>query len=114
MAENKFHFNKENVNKDSSKNKDGDNKQKIAVALEYVPGEDAPKIIASGKGHLAETIIEKAKEVNVPTYEDSGLANTLSKLDIGDMIPPELYTVVAEILVFVDDCDRIKGKLKNK
>lgn len=116
MAENRFHFNKENVNKDSSNQKDTDkNKgQKIAVALEYVPGEEAPKIIASGKGHLAETIIEKAKEVNIPTYEDTGLANTLSKLDIGDMIPPELYTVVAEILVFVDDCDRIKGKIKNK
>ncbi len=47
----------------------------------------------------------------MPTYEDAKLANTLSKLDIGDMIPPELYTVVAEILVFVDDCDRIKGKI---
>ena len=47
----------------------------------------------------------------MPLYEDSKLANTLSKLEIGDMIPPELYNVVAEILVFVDDCDRIKAKL---
>lgn len=87
-------------------------KKKISVALEYVPGEQAPKILATGKGLLAEKIIEKAKEVDVPVYEDSKLANTLSKLDIGEMIPPELYNVVAEILVFVDDCDRIKGKMK--
>lgn len=88
------------------------NKQKISVALEYTPGEEAPKIIASGRGQLAEKIIEKAKESDVPVYEDSKLAGTLSKLEIGDMIPPELYNVVAEILVFVDDCDKIRGKLK--
>ncbi len=84
---------------------------KISVALQYTPGEEAPKIIASGRGIIAEKIIEKAKESDVPLYEDSKLAKTLSKLEIGDMIPPELYNVVAEILVFVDDCDRIKGKL---
>lgn len=94
--------------KDDSK----DNKPKVSVALEYTPGEEAPKIIASGRGVLAEKIIEKAKETDVPIYEDSKLANTLAKLEIGDMIPPELYGVVAEILVFVDDCDRIRGKMK--
>ncbi|MGN0317260.1 MAG: EscU/YscU/HrcU family type III secretion system export apparatus switch protein [Lachnospira sp.] len=88
------------------------NKPKISVALEYVPGEEAPKIIATGKGVLAEKIIEKAREADVPIYEDSKLANTLSKLEIGDMIPPELYNVVAEILVFVDNCDKIRGKIK--
>ena len=71
----------------------------------------APKILATGKGHLADKIIEKAKESDVPTYEDSKLANTLSNLEIGDMIPPELYTVVAEILVFVDRTDKLRGKI---
>lgn len=89
-----------------------DSKQKVSVALEYTPGEEAPKILASGKGYVAEKIIEKAKESKVPVYEDSKLANTLSKLEIGDMIPPELYNVVAEILVFVDDCDRMRKKMK--
>lgn len=84
---------------------------KISVALEYTPGEEAPKIIASGRGLIAEKIIEKAQEADVPVYEDSKLANTLSKLEIGDLIPPELYNVVAEILIFVDECDRIRGKL---
>lgn len=85
--------------------------EKTAVAIEYVPGEAAPKILAAGKGQVAEKIIETAKDSNVPLYKDGKLADTLSKLRIGDMIPPELYEVVAEILVFVDDMDRLKAKL---
>ena len=96
----------------TNKKDTGEQKRKVSVALEYVPGEEAPKIIASGKGVLAEKIIERAKEADVPVYEDSKLANTLSKLEIGDMIPPELYSVVAEILVFVDDMDRLRSKVK--
>jgi flagellar biosynthesis protein len=86
---------------------------RTAVAIEYVPGEAAPKILATGKGVIADKIIETAKESNVPLYKDNKLADTLSKLKIGDMIPPELYEVVAEILVFVDDMDRLKAKLGN-
>ena len=86
-------------------------KQKTAVALAYMPGDAAPKILATGKGALAETIIETAKEADGPFYKDDKLADTLSKLEIGDMIPPELYEVVAEILVFVNDMDKIRAKL---
>ena len=86
-------------------------KPKIAVALQYNPGEEAPKVIATGKGVLADKILENAKEAAVPVYEDEGLAKTLSKLDLGDSIPPELYGVVAEILVFVDKMDKIKSKI---
>ncbi|MBQ8946845.1 MAG: EscU/YscU/HrcU family type III secretion system export apparatus switch protein [Lachnospiraceae bacterium] len=86
-------------------------KVKTAVALEYDPDKEAPIVIASGKGQLAEKIIEKAKENKVPVHQDSKLANTLSKLEIGEMIPPELYEVVAEILVFVDSMDKIKAKI---
>ena len=85
--------------------------EKTAVAIEYVPGEAAPKILATGKGTVAERIIETANENHVQLYKDNKLADTLSKLKIGDMIPPELYEVVAEILVFVDDMDRMKAKL---
>ena len=87
-------------------------KEKTAVAVAYNPGEVAPKILAVGKGEVAERIIETAKENDVPLYQDNKLAETLSRLQIGDTIPPELYEVVAEILVFVDDMDRMKGKLK--
>ena len=85
--------------------------RKTAVALGYDPNEDnAPKVIASGTGALAERIIERAKEADVPVHEDHKLAGTLSKLDIGEAIPPELYEVVAEVLVFVDAMDKIMAK----
>ena len=91
--------------------KEEDVKNKTAVAIAYEPGDVAPKILATGKGKVAEKIIETAKENDVPFYQDHKLAETLSKLEIGDAIPPELYDVVAEILVFVDDMDRLKAKM---
>lgn len=89
-------------------------KIKTAVALSYDPDQDAPKVIASGKGALADKIIEKAKESNVAVHKDDKLADTLSKLEIGELIPPELYEVVAEILIFVDAMDKIKAKMDGK
>lgn len=86
-------------------------KRKKAVALTYEPGSQAPQVVASGRGAVAEKIIERAKEADVATYQDEGLADTLLKLDIGEMIPPELYGVVAEILVYVDKMDKIKSKI---
>ncbi len=62
-------------------------KVKQAIALEYNPAEDAPKVVASGRGLLAEKIIERAKESDVPIHRDDKLADTLSRLEIGDMIP---------------------------
>ena len=88
------------------------NKEKTAVALQYMPGDMAPRIIATGKGTVAERIIEVAKEADVPFYKDDKLADTLSRLQIGEAIPPELYEVVAEILVFVNDMDKIREKLE--
>ena len=75
-----------------------DEKKKVkqAIALEYDPSDEAPRVVASGKGILADKIIEKARESSVPIHRDDKLA---------EMIPPELYEVVAEILVFVDAVD---------
>lgn len=87
-------------------------KTQKAVALLYDPEGQAPQVVASGKGVLAERIIQKAKEHDVPTYVDEGLAETLMHLDIGDYIPPELYGVVAEIMVYVDHMDKLKSKVK--
>ena len=84
---------------------------KTAVALAYDPGDSAPRILATGKGAIAEKIIEEAKAHDVPFYKDNKLAETLSKLEIGDAIPPELYEVVAQILLFVDGMDKVKQKL---
>lgn len=85
------------------------NKLKKAAALSYEQGEAAPKITALGKGEVAERIIKTAKENNVPIFEDSGIIDTLIQLDIGEQIPPELYGVVAEVLVFIAGIDRQKG-----
>lgn len=85
---------------------------KTAVALSYEAGDRAPKILATGKGYVAEKIIEAAKEENVPVHKDEKLAATLSKLEIGDYIPKELYGVVAEILVFVDRVEGVKKHAK--
>ena len=79
-------------------------KPKQAVALSYDPDDDAPKVVATGKGALAEKIIEEAKQAKVPVHKDSKLADTLSRL--------EMYEVVAEILVFVDQMDRIRAKME--
>ena len=86
-------------------------KVKTAVALTYAPGSQAPTILATGKGKIAERIVEKGLEADVPFYSDNKLADTLSRLEIGDAIPPELYEVVAEILVFVDQMDKLKSRL---
>lgn len=92
-------------------NNDKKNPNRTAIALEYNPNEsEAPKVIATGKGLIADKIIEEAKNANVPVHKDSKLAGTLSKLEIGDMIPPELYEAVAEILVFVDAMEKIRAK----
>ncbi|SFE16144.1 flagellar biosynthesis protein [Paenibacillus algorifonticola] len=78
-----------------------------AVALKYEPGVGtAPVVVAKGKGYLAEQLIEKAKENGIPMQEDASLVEVLSKLDIDQTIPPELYTLVAEILSFVYRSDR--------
>lgn len=93
-----------------AENKDNKKVQQ-AIALEYNPAEDAPRVIASGRGVLAEKIIQKAKESDVPIHRDDKLADTLSRLEIGEMIPPELYEVVAEVLIFVDAMDKLKSKM---
>jgi len=81
-------------------------KIKEAAALRYEPGENAaPKLVASGKGEVAESIVAKALESDVPVYKDDALAHTLNMLNLGDEIPAELYGVIAEVLVFISRMD---------
>jgi flagellar biosynthesis protein len=83
-------------------------KRPRAVALAYNGQEmPAPTISASGQGHMAERIIALAQENNIPIRHDPDLVTLLAQLDVGQIIPPELYTVVAEVLAFVY---RLKGK----
>ena len=60
-----------------NRNNNGIDIGKTAVAIEYVPGEAAPKILATGKGVIADKIIERAKESNVPTYKVAGCSETV-------------------------------------
>ncbi|MCX7710391.1 MAG: EscU/YscU/HrcU family type III secretion system export apparatus switch protein [Clostridia bacterium] len=95
----------------TTSNKKGEKKVKEVAALQYTPDSDkAPKLVALGKGEMAEKILEAAKENNVPIYQDAELAHNLNKLDLGDEIPPELYEVVAEILIFVSQLDQSFGE----
>jgi len=82
-------------------------KRREAVALNYdVEAEQAPKVVAKGKGDVASNIIEKAKENEVPIQEDPTLVNLLGELDINETIPEELYQAVAEVFAFVYNIDK--------
>ncbi|AFC31897.1 FlhB domain-containing protein [Paenibacillus mucilaginosus 3016] len=86
---------------------------KRAVALKYdKEAGGAPKVVAKGKGRVAEAIVEKAKESGVMIQEDPSLVEVLSKLDIDQEIPPELYQLVAEVLSFVYRSDRRASEWK--
>jgi flagellar biosynthesis protein len=76
--------------------------QRQAVALRYAPKKDfAPKLVAKGRGYLAEKIIELARLHNIPIRHDKKLLQILSRLDLEEEIPPEVYKAVAEILAFI-------------
>lgn len=85
--------------------------KKTAIALEYEPMDKAPKVIASGQGFLADKILDVAKQEEIPVHRDEKLTRSLKDLEIGEYIPPELYQVVADVLIFVDAMDKIKGKV---
>jgi flagellar biosynthesis protein len=80
-----------------------------AVALKYDHQKNkAPRVIAKGRGDIAEKIIEVAKAHNVPLYEDKNLIQILEALELETEIPPELYRAVAEVLAFIY---RLNGKI---
>jgi flagellar biosynthesis protein len=77
-------------------------KPTAAVALKHERGEDsAPHIVASGKGAIAEQILQLAFAHNVKVREDADLVEVLGQLDIDSPIPLEAYAAVAEILAYV-------------
>jgi flagellar biosynthesis protein len=72
-----------------------------AVALSYSPEDGAPKVVAKGKGLIAEAIIARANEHGIFIHQSKELVNLLMKVDLDDNIPPALYTVVAELLAWL-------------
>jgi flagellar biosynthesis protein len=78
------------------------NQVKTAIALEYNPeGDGAPRVIASGRGEIADKILQIAQANQIPIREDPVLAQALSMVDLEAEIPSELYAVVAEVLGWV-------------
>ena len=86
-------------------------KDKQAVALKYDAEQDtAPRVIAKGKGHVAEHILEAAQKSSIPVYQNKTLVNMLMALDIDREIPPELYKAIAEVMAYVYKMDKAKGR----
>lgn len=85
-------------------------KTRRAVALRYQEGkDDAPTVVATGRGLVAEAIVEKAKEAGVAVEENAELAEALAQVELGTAIPEDLYPVVAEVLVWVNRMNRKRG-----
>lgn len=86
--------------------------RKEAVALTYdKSGGDAPFVSAKGKGLIADSILAKAKEHDIPVQEDPSLVELLGKLNINEQIPEELYGAVAEVFAFIYKADQEAGKI---
>ncbi|NLJ34482.1 MAG: flagellar biosynthesis protein FlhB [Firmicutes bacterium] len=88
--------------------------RRLAAALRYRPAIDsAPRVLASGKGIIADNIIALAREHGLPIQKDSSLVDVLCRIELGKEIPPELYEAVARILSFLVYVDGLKeGKME--
>lgn len=77
------------------------NPNQQAIALAYAAGEYAPKVVAKGRGAIAEQIIARAKEHDIFVHESKELIALLMQVDLDDHIPPALYQAIAEILAWL-------------
>ncbi|MDD2933048.1 MAG: flagellar protein FhlB [Methylotenera sp.] len=77
------------------------NPNQHAIALSYASGDYAPKVVAKGRGLIAEQIIARAKQHGVFVHESKDLVALLMQVDIDDHIPPALYQAIAEILAWL-------------
>lgn len=75
--------------------------RRTAVALAYREGMAAPRVVAKGRGALAEAIIERARQAGVYVHESPALVALLMQVDLDQYIPPELYLAVAELLAWL-------------
>ncbi|MEX2104341.1 MAG: EscU/YscU/HrcU family type III secretion system export apparatus switch protein [Bacilli bacterium] len=83
-----------------------------AVALHYSQNKNAPVIVAKGSGTVAEKILQTATDNKVPIQHDASLVEILSKLELNEEIPAELYQVVAEVLSVVYRADQHLGRFR--
>lgn len=68
--------------------------------------DDVPIVVAQGRGHIARQIIELAEQHDIPMHQDSSLVQHLLDLDLGESIPPQLYAVMAEVLIMIEQMEK--------
>lgn len=83
-----------------------DLKRKKAVAVKYTKDDNAPKVVAKGKGYVAEKILENAQKSDVAIIKNKELVEELEKIDLGLEIPQHLYEAVAQILIFISSLEK--------
>jgi flagellar biosynthesis protein len=83
-----------------------DDERTLAIALAYAPGDAAPRVVAKGRGLIAETIIARAREHNVYVHESPEMVALLMQVNLDDHIPPQLYLAVAELLAWLYRVER--------
>ncbi|MDP1996710.1 MAG: EscU/YscU/HrcU family type III secretion system export apparatus switch protein [Gallionella sp.] len=75
--------------------------QQVAVALSYGQNQGAPKVVAKGRGLIAQAIIERAKQHGIFVHESEDLVGLLIKVELDQQIPQQLYLAVAELLAWL-------------
>jgi flagellar biosynthesis protein len=90
------------------------NAKQQAVALAYGTGDHAPRVVAKGRGLIAEQIIALAKENQVFVHESKDLVALLMQVDLDQHIPPELYMAIAEILAWLYRLENGEDEIVNK
>ncbi|MBX9963000.1 MAG: EscU/YscU/HrcU family type III secretion system export apparatus switch protein [Burkholderiales bacterium] len=80
--------------------------QSVAVALAYESADGAPRVVAKGRGMLAQAIMDKAREAGVFVHESPELVALLMQVDLDARIPPQLYVAVAELLAWIYRLER--------
>lgn len=73
----------------------------LAIALAYAPGDAAPKVVAKGRGLIAEEILARAREHHIYVHQSPELVTLLMQVDLDDHIPPQLYIAIAELLAWL-------------
>jgi flagellar biosynthesis protein len=81
-----------------------------AVALKYELNSAAPKVTGQGEGYVAQAILDRAKEMGIPTRVEPELVEFLMHLKLNDVIPPKLYAAVAEVIAWAYEVDKESSK----
>lgn len=82
--------------------------QQVAVALTYGKDQGAPKVVAKGRGLIAQAIMERAKEHGIYVHESEELVGLLMQVELDQEIPPQLYLAVAELLAWIYRLEHMK------